>query len=267
MSQIHPLAFVDPAAEIGPDCRIGPFCYVGAGVTLGAGNELMNNVTISGLSTIGEGNVFHPQCVIGGPPQDIGYNGELTRLVVGNRNTFRECSTVNRGTTKQDGVTILGDNNLIMACGHVGHDAIVENDCIIANNALLAGHVKIECNAIVGGASAMHHFTTVGKFAYIGGMTRIVHDVPPFMKYEGHPARVRGVNTVGLSRHGFAPEAVSQLNDAYKKLFRHCKSFSEALAKMEANADGMCEEVVYLLSFLRAAANGKHGRAREALRT
>lgn len=257
------MAFVDPAAEIGPDCRIGPFCCVGAGVTLGAGNELINNVTISGPSTIGEGNVFHPQCVVGGPPQDISYNGEPTRLVVGSRNIFRECATVNRGTLKQNGVTILGDNNLIMACSHVGHDAIVENNCIITNNALLAGHVKIECNAIISGASAMHHFTTVGKFAYIGGMTRIVHDVPPFMKYEGRPARVRGVNIVGLSRHGFTAETISQLNDAYKKLFRHCKSFAEALAEMEANADGMCEEVVYLLSFLRAAANGKHGRARE----
>ena len=260
------MAYVDPAAEVGPDCRIGPFCYVGPGVKLGAGNELINNVTLTGAADIGEGNVFHPQCVIGGPPQDVGYKGESTRLVVGDRNCFRECSTVNRGTLKQDGVTLVGSDNLLMACSHVGHDAIVEDDCILVNNALLAGHVKIESHAIIGGASAMHHYTRVGQYAYIGGMTRIVHDVPPFMKYEGHPARVRGVNEVGLRRHGFDPEIIEQLNEAYKKLFRHCRTFTEALNEMEANTNGMCDQVHYLLAFLRAASGGKHGRAREALR-
>jgi UDP-N-acetylglucosamine acyltransferase len=266
MSTIHPMAYVDPAAEIGADCYIGPFCYVGAAVRLGAGNRLLNNVTLSGPAVLGDGNVFHPHCVIGGPPQDIAYKGEQTNLVIGDRNIFRECVTVNRGTLKQDAVTTLGSDNLLMACSHVGHDATVEDDCILVNNALLAGHVKIEKHAIIGGASAMHHYTTVGQYAYIGGMTRIVHDVPPFMKYEGHPARVRGVNEVGLSRHGFSPEVVEQLNDAYKRLFRHCRTFTTALAEMEANTNGMCPEVAYLLEFLRATASGKHGRAREALR-
>jgi UDP-N-acetylglucosamine acyltransferase len=163
-------------------------------------------------------------------------------------------------------VTILGGDNLLMACSHVGHDAILEDHCILVNNALLAGHVKIESHAIIGGGSAMHHFTTVGRHAYIGGMTRIVHDVPPFMKYEGHPARVRGVNEVGLLRHGVGQEAIGQLNDAYRKLFRHCRSFTTALAEMEAAADGLCQELRYLLGFLRATENGKYGRAREAMR-
>ena len=210
MTLIHPMAFVDPSAEIGPDCQIGPFCYVGPTVRLGARNRLLNHATITGPTAAGDDNVFHPGCVIGGPPQDIGYKGEPTRLAIGDRNTFRECVTVNRGTLKQDLVTILGSDNLLMACSHVGHDAVVEDHCILVNNALLAGHVKIEKCAIIGGGSAMHHFTTVGQYAYIGGMTRIVRDEvrrpsrprpgrqrdrpePPRIRRRGHRATERRI--------------------------------------------------------------------------
>jgi len=265
MARIAPNACGDPKAQLADDVVVGPFCVVGPDVTLGAGCVLLNNVTIYGPATIGPGNKFFPNCVIGGEPQDLKYKGGPTQLIVGAQNIFRECVTVNRGTELGGGKTVIGDGNLFMAGVHVGHDSIVEDHVIIANNVLIGGHVKLERCAVIGGGAAIHHFATVGRNAMVGGLTRVVADVPPFMIFEGNPGSVRSINVKSLQRNGFTDAQVEAIKEAFKRLFRKTENFVTVAEDMERS--GADANIRYLIDFMRRSAGGKFGRHLETTRS
>lgn len=276
MSKIHPTAYVDPQAELGANVEIDAFSYVGPQVRLGAGCRLAPRVTLLGPAEFGSGNVFFSGCVLGAAPQDLKYKGGSTGLVVGRDNVFREHVTVHRGTEVDrlsGGVTRVGDHNLFMVGVHLAHDADIGNHIIIANMVQLAGHVRLEDYVVVGGASAMHHFVTVGRAAYVGGMTRITHDVPPFMKVLGYDQEVRGVNIEGLRRWRVPPDSIARVKAAARLLYarrgeRSPLRTTEALAAIEANGLQADEHVRYLVQFLRHKLDvGIFGRVREHYRS
>ena len=264
MTSVHPTAFVAPGAELDPSVVVGPFCYVGSRVRIGAGTILGPHVVVQGKTTIGERNHFVGQAAIGGKPQDLKYTGEESALVIGDDNVVREFVTINIGTAAGSWVTSVGNQNLIMACAHVAHDCVIEDEVIIGNNVLLAGHVRIEDQSIISGGTAVNHFVTIGSLAMVGGMSRVVKDVPPFMTIEGSPARVRGVNLVGLKRRGKADEAIRQLRAAYRKLYQDEAPVALVLDELES-VSSLTPEVLRLVSFLRDMERGYQGRYREAL--
>jgi len=276
MSQIHPQAFVDPQAELGRDVQIGPFCHVGAGVVLGEGCALHGHVTLLGPAEFGAGNTFHPTCVLGAAPQDLKYKGGPTRLVVGDDNIFREQVTIHRGTEvdrRSEGITRIGDHSLLMVGVHVAHDSDIGNHVILANGVQVAGHVRIEDCVNVGGVSAMHHFVTVGRNAFVGGMTRIAHDVPPYMKVHGYDQAVRGVNVEGMRRWHIPEESIAAMKEAFRLLYARRTEQSvgrTAAALREIETDGLMrdEHVRYLVEFVKRKLEvGVYGRAREYYRS
>ena len=256
-AEIHPTAVVSPEALLGEDVVVGPHSVVGAGVKLGDGCVLHNSVTISGPSTIGSGNEFYAQGCIGGRSQDLKYSGEPTYLEIGQNNTFRECVTVNRGTSPGD-KTIIGSGGNFLAYSHVAHDCIVGDGVIFSNNGTLAGHVDVADNAILGGLSAVHQFCRIGRHAITGGCSKIVQDVPPFMIADGNPAVVRGVNSVGLQRHGFSEEHIRALKEAYKTIYRRNLNVADAVAQLrERHAeDGEAHPVNELVAFIDSSERG-----------
>lgn len=276
MSEIHPLAHVDPKAEIGANVRIAPFCHVGAGVKLGDGCVLHPHVTLMGTSEFGRENVFFPQCVLGVDPQDVKYRGGPTRLIVGDRNIFREMVTIHRGTEIDEtscGTTRIGSHNLLMVGVHVAHDADIADHVILANNVLIAGHVRIENCVNISGSSAMHHFVTIGRNAFVCGMTRITHDVPPFVTVEGYNQDVRGANIEGMRRWRIAEESQKSVKAAARLLFPPKRQggpvgrTSDALDEIEQNGLMSDECVRYLVEFMRRKLQyGVYGRVREHMR-
>ena len=266
MRQIHKTACVDPGAELGDGVLVGPYAVIEAGAVIGDRSTIANHATVCTGATLGVENQVHPGAVLGGPPQDLKYEAEATRLTVGDRNVFREAVTVNRGTAQGGGETVIGNDNFLMACCHVAHDCRLGDNVVMSNGVLLAGHVVVEDKAYICGLAAAHQFTTIGRNAYLGGMTRIVHDVPPFMITEGNPQRVRGVNVVGLRRAGFDEEVIEALTGAYRAIWRVEEPYRQALAEVGQRADN-CAEVTHLLEFLRAMENGVKGRAHEARRS
>ena len=262
---IHPTALVDSKAEIASDVDIGPFCCIGPEVQIGPGCVLKERVSLEGRVTMGQRNMVFPGACIGFPPQDVKYESAPTSVEIGDENLIREYVTIHRGTEKGGGVTRIGNHNFLMAMAHVAHDCLLEDHILLENNVLLAGHIRVEQHAVVSGGAAMHHFTTVGRYAFVGGLTRIVHDIPPFMIVEGHPARVRGVNVVGLRRNQVDDATIKALEDAYRLLYCYGQPRSVTLPKLETRAD-LPEEVHYLLESLRRSEQGKHGRYRESLR-
>jgi UDP-N-acetylglucosamine acyltransferase len=266
MTNIHPTAIVDPSAQVGEDVVIGPYCVVGPDVVIGDGCLLHNHVTIQSLTTIGRGNTFYPFSVIGADPQDRKYRGEQTTLVIGNGNRIREHVTIHRGTGNGGGVTRVGDNNLIMVAVHIAHDCCLADDICIANQVMLAGHVTIESGANIGGGAGLHHFTTVGACAFVGGLARITKDVPPFMIVEGNPAEVRAINSIAMSRRGYSPEHIEAMKDAFKRLYRdNGAAMSDKLIDLRRQYRDV-PAVMHLCDALSAAAEGVHGRSRELLR-
>jgi len=266
MSKIHPTAVVDPRAEVHSDAEIGANCVIDGPVRLGAGCLLHPNVTIMGGTVVGEGNVFYPGAVIGAPPQDLKFDGEQTHLVIGDRNRFREHVTVHPGTAAGGGTTRLGSDNLLMVGSHVAHDCTIGNRIVLSNHVLLAGHIKVGDGAIFNGASACHHFTTVGRLAYVGGLTRITQDVHPFSIVEGHPARIRAANTIGMRRAGFSEEDVAIVRGAIFSIFvSEKKSAADAMAEIEEKHgdNALARE---LLDSVRASQAGRQGRAAEPVR-
>jgi UDP-N-acetylglucosamine acyltransferase len=266
--RISPLAAIDPRAEIAPDVEIGPFCVIGAGVQIGPGCRLINSVTIQGPAIIGPGNIFHPNAVIGGNPQDRKFKGSLTRLEIGSNNIFRESCTVHRGTEHGGGVTRLGSNNLFMVNVHIGHDAQLGSNGMFANNVMMAGHVHVGDYVAMMGGVGLHHFVTVGDLAYIGGYARIHYDVPPFVKIDGAD-EIRGANSIGLKRAGFLENDVVAIEDACRRLFyrdRASKPFSVALAEFDT-FNGINPHVKKMVEFLRRRDTGSRGRYLETLRT
>ena len=264
-SKIHSTAVIQNGAELGVDVEIGPYTVVGPGARVGDGTRIGPQVVIDGHTHIGEENVIVSQANLGGPPQDLSYKGEDTQLIIGDRNVIREFVTINRGTVKGGGVTRVGNDCLFMACSHIAHDCEIGSNVIMANNVMLAGHVKVCDRANISGAAAAHHFTTVGQLSYIGGMTRMIHDVPPFMILEGHPSRVRGVNVVGLQRAGYSQEVISELRDAYKRIYRSMLPRKHVLEELKAKPDAS-PELLSLVQALEDTEQGVKGRHREALR-
>jgi UDP-N-acetylglucosamine acyltransferase len=265
VANIHPLASVDPKAELANDVSVGPFCLVGPDVKIGARTRLLSHVSVTGDTRLGEDNLFFPFCSIGAEPQDISFRGESARTEIGDRNTFRECCQVSRGTAKDKLLTRIGSGNLIMACAHIAHDCVIEDDIIIANNVLLGGHVWVQSQVVFGGAAVVHHYVTVGRLAFIGGMTRVPKDVPPFMLLEGNPAKVWMTNKVGCERRGFSPEAMQQLKDAHRLLYRSDKSWEAGFVELEER-ENQTPELCELLAFCRCLDSAPNGRALELTR-
>src|SRR5262245_1664295 len=263
-AKIHPTAVIAPGAELGSDVTIGPYSVIGAAVKIGDCTVVGPQVVIDGKTTIGRENRFLGQANIGGAPQDLSYEDEPTQLVIGDRNTVREFVTINRGTIKGGGVTRVGSECLFMACSHVAHDCQIGDGVLLGNNVLLAGHVAVGQNAIVNGAAAAHQFVTIGRNAYVGGLTRVIQDVPPFVILEGHPARVRKLNVIGLERAGLPAEEIQELNVAFRRLFRGDETRSRALARAEQEPCGAL--VRELIRALRNTELGLKGRYRETLR-
>jgi UDP-N-acetylglucosamine acyltransferase len=258
-------AAVDPQAEIDDDVEIGPFTTIGPHVRVLAGTRIMNSVTVLGHVTIGRDNLIYPNVVIGGEPQDISYAGSDTQVVIGDGNMFREGVTINRGSEKEDGVTRLGNRNFLMACSHVAHDCKLGSHIIMANGSLLGGHVHVEDYASISGAVAVHHYTTIGSYSFIGGLSRVLHDVPPFMLCEGSPARPRCINIVALKRHDFSTHVIDALAEAHRLLYRGKIGLEAAREILRSNGQ-LVPQVNQLLSFVEGQQEGRHGRGREVRR-
>ncbi len=260
---IHPTAVVDPSAELGPGVTVGPYAIVEGAVMIGEGCSIGPHAIIGCYTRMGARNVIHGHAAVGVEPQDLSFKGEPTWLVMGDENRVREFATLNRGTLKGDGSTKIGNRNLFMSCSHVAHDCTIGDGVILANNVLLAGHVVVHDRAILNGAAGVQQFATIGRCSYVGGLTRIVHDVPPFMVVEGHPSKVRKVNTVGLQRNGFGAAAIESLRLAHRKLFRSLRPKSEVIDEIQSHAE-VTPEVHELCEFLRRMERGRNGRSLES---
>ncbi len=272
---IHPTAIVDPRAKLGRDVEIGPFAFVGPDVVLGDGCKLYQHAIVDGCTTLGDHCQVFPQAVIGMPPQDLKYQGEKTRLEIGSHNIFREMVTAHPGTDNGGGTTRIGDHNLFLVGVHVAHDCTIGNRCVFANYVQIAGHVHIEDHVNMGGHCAVHHFVTIGQYAFVGGMTRVPADVPPYVVIvaaRGTRSEVRMINGVGLQRNGYSHEDIGALKAAFMKLFsRRARSNGTAICDRVESllaTDDLNPHVERLCRFmLRSFALGRHGRYLESLRS
>jgi UDP-N-acetylglucosamine acyltransferase len=251
---IHPTAVVHARAEIGEDCEIGPYCVIGEQVVLGPRCRLHSHVVIGGHTRLGEGNQIFPFASIGLQTQDLKWKGGTTRTEVGANNTFREYVTIHSATADGE-TTSVGSNNHILAYCHIAHNVVVGNHVIMSNVATLAGHVIMEDYAVVGGLAAIHQFCRIGKMSIVGGCSKVVQDVPPFMLADGNPAETRTVNKVGMERHGVSEEAQSALRQAFKILFREGLTIPNALSRIELDLPQL-PEVLHLLKFVRSSERG-----------
>jgi len=257
---VHPTAIVAAAACLSPGVVVGPYCVVSGGATIGPGTILENHVTVMGSVRIGARNRIFPNAVIGADPQDVSYRGSDTRVEIGDDNVIREGVTINRASEKEDGVTVVGSRNFLMACCHVAHDCRIGDGVIIANGTLLGGHVRIHSHASLSGGVAVHHWATIGGYAFVAGLSRVLHDVPPYMLCEGAPARPRCVNVVALRRGGFAPGTVEAVTEAHRLLYR--ARVGQAQAREILRSQSMLfPEVETVLQFLSNQQEGRHGRA------
>jgi UDP-N-acetylglucosamine acyltransferase len=252
--QIHPTAIVDGKAAIGQGTVIGPYCIVGPDVVLGSDCWLQHHVTLAGPMTAGARNKFYAYCSIGQQTQDLKYKGEPTYLEIGDENTFREFVTVNRSTTAE-GKTRIGHRGNFLAYSHIGHDCAVGDAVVFSNNGTLAGHVKVGDHAIMGGLTAVHQFCRLGRYAITGGCSKIVQDVPPFMIADGNPAKVRGINIVGLERTGFAAEAIKTIKEAFRLIYRSKYNTRQALEAIQQELPAT-EEITQIVEFIQQSERG-----------
>jgi UDP-N-acetylglucosamine acyltransferase len=256
-ASVDPTARVHPAAQIGEGTTIGPHSVIGGEVTIGRNCQIGASVVIDGWTDIGDETQVYPMASIGLAPQDLKYRGERTKLRVGKRNIFREFVTINRGTAGGGGETTIGDNNLFMAYVHVAHDCHVGSGTIFGAHATLGGHVGVEDFATISAGSAVHQFCRVGRHAFVGGYSVVTKDALPFARTIGsRPARTFGVNTIGLSRRGFTPEAIAQLKHAYRYLLQSKLNTTRALSQIEQDESLTLPEVRYLVEFIRSSQRG-----------
>lgn len=268
---IHPTAIVDQGAELSSDVVIGPYSYIGPNVKLGAGCVLKNSVTIVGHTTVGPDCMFFSNCVIGEIPQDLKFKGGRTELVIGEDNHFRESVTVHTGTEVGGGVTRIGQHNRFLVGVHLAHDTCIGNHVVISNNVQIAGHVHVQDWVTMGGLAGIHHFVTVGRYAMLGGWSRVASDVPPYMITQGCPSEVRGVNFAGLKRWGLSEDDIGAVGRAYKLLYAKRSDrnvpFVERLEQLNGRNGGN-EHVRYLYEFVkRTLSVGNRGRYLESLRS
>jgi UDP-N-acetylglucosamine acyltransferase len=252
---IHPSACIDARAQLGANVSVGPFCVIGAEVEIGADSVLGSHVVIEGPTRIGRNNRFFPFCSIGADPQDKKYQGETTRLEIGDGNTFRESMTVHRGTAGGGGVTRIGNDNWLMAYVHIAHDCQVGDHTVIANAAALAGHVSVDDYAILGGYSLIHQFCRVGAHAFTSMGSVINRDVPPFFTVAGHFAEPKGINSEGLKRRGFSADQLLAIKRAYKTLYLSGLPLAEARNQI-AQAAAVDAELQLLVDFIDHSERG-----------
>jgi UDP-N-acetylglucosamine acyltransferase len=258
MAKIHPTSVITGDAEIASDVEIGPYCLIQGKVKIGSGTFIEGHATVgcrTSVVEIGENNHISPGAVIGGPPQDVSYKGEATKLVIGNNNTFREFSTVNIATSKGHGVTVVGNNGYFMAYTHIGHDCVIGNQVIIANNSHLGGHCEIEDGVVIGGVCAFNQFTKVGKGAFIAGSSIVNKDILPFSRAQGNWALVRATNKVGLLRKGFSKADVTEIHKAIRILIMGSSTVEEGIQRILTEC-APSENRNYLVDFVRKSKRG-----------
>jgi len=255
MTQIDARAVVSPSARLGCDVRVGPYAIVGDDVEMGEGCVLESHAVVNGPSTFGRNNQICSFAIVGGDPQDLTYTGQRVRLEVGESNVFREFCTVHRGTIKGGGATRIGSHNLIMAYAHIGHDCVIGDHVILTNGAQLAGHIVVEDYAGISAFCLLHQFSRIGRHSYIGAGTVITQDVAPFSMVVGERGvKCFGINKVGLQRHGFSPERIKTLDQAYRLLLRSKLNTSQAVEKMRETLPDS-EDVQLLIRFIESVAD------------
>jgi UDP-N-acetylglucosamine acyltransferase len=250
---VHPTAVVSPSAILADSVVVGPYAVIGDGVVLGAGTTVGAHASVYGPAVFGEGNRIFDHAALGFDPQDLKYKGEVTRLVVGSRNVFREFSTIQRGTGH--GETVIGDENYFMNFTHVGHDTRVGSRIVMANSAVLAGHVEVGNHAVIGAFNAIHQFCRVGAFAFLGAYTGCRQDVLPFCRTDGLDAKTYGLNTIGLRRNGFSEDRIDALQKAYRLLVKSKLNTSQALERIAAELSGQ-PDVEELVRFIETSERG-----------
>jgi len=251
MSDIHGSAIVAPGAELGQNVKVGPYCIVGENVSLGDGVELVSHVVVEGHTSIGEGTRIYPFASIGHPPQDLKFQGEVSRLEIGANNIIREHATMNPGTEGGGLLTKVGSNCLFMIATHVAHDCVIGDHVVMANNATLGGHVVVDDWAILGGLSAVHQFVRVGRHAIVGGVTGVRHDVIPYGSVTGDLAHLAGLNLIGLKRRGFDRETIHDLRKAFRLLFADEGTMAERLVDV-TELFGKNEPVMDIVDFIQS---------------
>jgi len=251
---IHSTAIIHSKAEVGNSCEIGPYVVIGENVKLGDNVTVMSHTVIDGWTTIGSGCRIFPHAVIGMLTQDTKYKGGKSYVEIGENTTIREFATVHLATAPE-GKTIVGDNCLLLAYSHVAHECIVGNDVIMSNGATLAGHVTLQDKVIIGGLSGVHQFCRIGKFAFVGGCSKVVQDVPPCMLGEGDPFKIYGPNMVGLERNNFSEEAKETIKKVYKVLYRSSLNVSQALEKIKKDLP-QTKEVIDIIQFIEQSERG-----------
>lgn len=255
MSQIHKTAIVDPEAKLGEGVVIGPYAIIGPDVTLGDNVEIGPHAVVDGWTDIGRGAHIFPGAMIGQVTQDLKFKGEKTHISIGEETTIREYVTINGGTG-ENSETIIGKKCLLMAYSHVAHNCIVGDRVIVANCGTLAGHVEVESGAIIGGLVAVHQFCRVGSMCIVGGCTKVVQDCPPFFMIDGHPARARGINSIGLRRNKVSSATASKLKKAYKVLYRSGYAVGHALEEIRSQICDGDEQVEHLIEFIASSKRG-----------
>lgn len=252
---IHPSSVISDNAKIGKDVKIGPFCYIGDNVEIGDGCVLRSHVVVNGHSKIGKNNEFFQFCSVGEDCQDKKYAGEDTYLEIGDDNIFRESCTIHRGTTQDNSVTKIGSRSLFMVNTHIAHDCVIGNDNVLANNATLAGHVHVGDFVILGGMTAVHQFCKIGSHAFTGGGAILLKDLPPYVMYSGTKHVPQGINSEGLKRRGFSAQAVSNIKQAYKTIYRQNNTLEEAELLIAEKAKSN-DELVVIAQFFKDSTRG-----------
>jgi UDP-N-acetylglucosamine acyltransferase len=252
---VHPTALVAPGAQLDSTVEVGPYAVIGPKVKIGAHTRIGAHAVIENDTTLGARNRISQFASVGSVPQDLKYAGEETALVIGDDNLIREFVTLNIGTAGGSGVTRIGNKNLLMTSSHVAHDCVVGNGCVIANCAALAGHVELGNHVTLGGLSAVHQFSRIGDFAFIAGGAMVVMDVPPYCTAQGDRAELAGLNTVGLTRHGYSDAQLGRIKEAYKLVFRSKLGVTEAVARLRAEQAGH-PEIELFLEFVTSSKRG-----------
>lgn len=267
MNQIAATAVIDKTTRLGDGVTIGPGCVIGENAVIGDGCQLKANVVVGAGVAMGRDNRVFPFCTLGEEPQIVGQSEPATDLVIGDSNTFRENVTINRGSPKSYGKTVIGNENYFMIGAHLGHDVEVEDNVLLGNYCQISGHCKIERNVWMNALSGMHQFVTIGRFAYTAGNSGMSHDVPPFVKVSGiYPCRVRAINTIGLRRAGLSDDQIKALNDVFRKLYRQRGgALAQRVAELIGEG-GHDENVRDMLDSLERSSKHRFGRARELLR-
>lgn len=252
---IHSTAVVSSRAELAHGVRIGSYSVIGDRVTIGANTTIASHVVVEGRTQIGEQNEIHPFASIGLPPQDVGYRGEDTGVVIGNNNRIREYATIHRATTKEEWKTVIGNDNYLMAYTHVAHDCRLADHIILANAATLGGHTHVGDHASIAGLVAVHQFVRIGDYAFVGGHSGVDRDIPPFMLTSGPRAKLYGINRRGLARHGFSQKTIDNLKKAYTTIWRSRLRLDEGIAKVREKCEPS-PEIELLLGFLENTKRG-----------